>query len=168
MLGCWAALLDTSAYPFCTSQHFLVFLHLDRFEVTRYLFKSQCRDVCPEGFFHSSRRRCEPCAENCLMCSSEDHCLHCSQGHKLRNAQCVPMECSTGERCWQSLVRYKTLSYNLSWRQAWLLMSPSHSPPLCMLKICWMNLGRILLPLLLSTTVTELWLNVSDTTSGDI
>ncbi|KAL6114118.1 pcsk5 [Pungitius sinensis] len=69
----------------------------DKFEVARYLFQSQCRDVCPEGFFHSSRSRCEPCPGNCLMCSSEDHCLHCSQGHKLRNGQCVPMECSTGE-----------------------------------------------------------------------
>ncbi|KAK9523367.1 hypothetical protein VZT92_019778 [Zoarces viviparus] len=69
----------------------------DKFEVARYLFQSQCRDVCPEGFFHSSRRRCEPCPADCIVCSSADHCLHCSTGHKLRSGQCVPLECSAGE-----------------------------------------------------------------------
>ncbi|KAA8592193.1 hypothetical protein FQN60_017648 [Etheostoma spectabile] len=69
----------------------------DKFGVARYLFQSQCRDVCPEGFFHSSRRLCEPCPADCIICSSADHCLHCSPGHKLRNGQCVALECSSGE-----------------------------------------------------------------------
>ncbi|KAM9360686.1 proprotein convertase subtilisin/kexin type 5-like [Symphorus nematophorus] len=69
----------------------------DKFGVARYLFHHQCRDVCPEGFFHSARRRCEPCAAECIICTAEEHCLHCSPGHKLRNAHCVPLECSAGE-----------------------------------------------------------------------
>uniref|UniRef100_A0A7N6B092 P/Homo B domain-containing protein n=1 Tax=Anabas testudineus TaxID=64144 RepID=A0A7N6B092_ANATE len=70
----------------------------DRFGMARYLFQGQCRHVCPEGFFHSARSRCEPCPADCIMCTAADRCLHCSPGHKLRNGQCVPLECSAGER----------------------------------------------------------------------
>ncbi|XP_049434017.1 proprotein convertase subtilisin/kexin type 5b isoform X1 [Epinephelus fuscoguttatus] len=69
----------------------------DKFGGPRYLYQSQCRDVCPEGFFSSSRKRCEHCPTDCIICSSAEHCLHCSPGHKLRNGQCVPLECSAGE-----------------------------------------------------------------------
>uniref|UniRef100_A0A3Q3MWA6 Proprotein convertase subtilisin/kexin type 5b n=1 Tax=Mastacembelus armatus TaxID=205130 RepID=A0A3Q3MWA6_9TELE len=69
----------------------------DRFGVSRYLYQGQCRDVCPEGFFHSARRRCDPCPAHCIICTAADRCLHCSPGHKLRNGQCVPLECSAGE-----------------------------------------------------------------------
>ncbi|KAM8760711.1 proprotein convertase subtilisin/kexin type 5-like [Acanthopagrus schlegelii] len=68
----------------------------DKFGVARYLFQNQCRDACPEGFFHSSRSRCEPCPADCIICTA-DHCLHCGPGHKLRNGQCVPLECRPGE-----------------------------------------------------------------------
>lgn len=83
-----------------SSTHFpLYFLpHSDRFGVPRYLFQSQCRDVCPEGFFSSKRKLCEPCSENCAICGAADHCFHCGPGHKLRNGQCIPLECSAGER----------------------------------------------------------------------
>lgn len=76
--------------------HFLP--HSDKFGDPRYLFQGQCRDVCPEGFFHSKRKLCEPCSENCAICVAADRCLHCGPGHKLRNGQCIPLECSTGER----------------------------------------------------------------------
>ncbi|XP_061789194.1 proprotein convertase subtilisin/kexin type 5b isoform X2 [Nerophis lumbriciformis] len=69
----------------------------DMFDVTRYLFRGQCRDVCPEAFFHSTRKRCEPCAADCVACTSPSRCLRCSPGHKLREGKCVPLECSTGE-----------------------------------------------------------------------
>ncbi|KAI4821159.1 hypothetical protein KUCAC02_029106, partial [Chaenocephalus aceratus] len=69
----------------------------DKFNVARYLFHNQCRDVCPEGFFHSRWRRCEACPADCIICSSADHCLHCGPGHQLRDSKCVPLECSAGQ-----------------------------------------------------------------------
>ncbi|KAG8011985.1 Proprotein convertase subtilisin/kexin type 5 [Nibea albiflora] len=69
----------------------------DKFGVARYLFKGQCRDACPEGHFHSPRKQCEPCPSDCLVCTAEDRCLRCSPGHRLKNGQCVPLECSAGE-----------------------------------------------------------------------
>ncbi|XP_071385584.1 proprotein convertase subtilisin/kexin type 5-like [Centroberyx affinis] len=69
----------------------------DRFGVDRYQFQGQCRDVCPEGFFHSWRRRCEPCPADCTVCTAADHCLHCAPGHKLRDKRCIPLECGAGE-----------------------------------------------------------------------
>uniref|UniRef100_A0A4W6GBR1 Proprotein convertase subtilisin/kexin type 5b n=1 Tax=Lates calcarifer TaxID=8187 RepID=A0A4W6GBR1_LATCA len=84
----------------------------DKFEVARYLFQGQCRDVCPEGFFHSARNRCEPCPEECLICMAADHCLHCSPGHKLRNGHCVPLVCSAGERCRNIHILSLILSYH--------------------------------------------------------
>nr|XP_020458069.1 proprotein convertase subtilisin/kexin type 5-like [Monopterus albus] len=69
----------------------------DRFGVARYLYQSQCRAVCPEGFFHSARRRCEPCPAECIICTAAHHCLHCSQEYKLRNGQCERLKCSEGE-----------------------------------------------------------------------
>ena len=70
----------------------------DKFGVARYLFQGRCRDVCPEGFFHSARKRCEPCPAYCLVCVAADRCLSCSPGHKLRDRRCSPLVCSTGER----------------------------------------------------------------------
>ncbi|XP_068615246.1 proprotein convertase subtilisin/kexin type 5-like, partial [Brachionichthys hirsutus] len=69
----------------------------DKFGVVRYLFHSQCRDVCPEGLFHSSRGKCEPCPEDCVICTATDRCLRCSPGHKLRNGRCVPLACTAGQ-----------------------------------------------------------------------
>ncbi|XP_061623990.1 proprotein convertase subtilisin/kexin type 5b isoform X1 [Phyllopteryx taeniolatus] len=69
----------------------------DMFDVPRYLFGGQCRDVCPEAFFHSVYKRCEPCASDCVACASASRCLSCSPGHKLREEQCFPLECRTVE-----------------------------------------------------------------------
>lgn len=77
---------------------FLFLLHPDRFGMATYLFQGQCRHVCPEGLFHSARRRCEPCPADCVICIAADRCLDCSPGHKLRYGQCVPLECRAGER----------------------------------------------------------------------
>uniref|UniRef100_A0A8D3C3B0 Proprotein convertase subtilisin/kexin type 5b n=1 Tax=Scophthalmus maximus TaxID=52904 RepID=A0A8D3C3B0_SCOMX len=81
----------------------------DKFGEARYFFQGQCRDVCPEGFFHSARSRCEPCPADCIICTAADHCLHCSQGHTPRNGRCVPLECSAGERCTNIDMRRKAL-----------------------------------------------------------
>uniref|UniRef100_A0A671VLW9 Proprotein convertase subtilisin/kexin type 5b n=1 Tax=Sparus aurata TaxID=8175 RepID=A0A671VLW9_SPAAU len=84
----------------------------DKFGDARYLYQSQCRDACPEGFFHSARRRCEPCPDDCIICTA-DHCLRCSPKHRLRNGQCVLLECSTGERSWSSLMTLECML--ISW-----------------------------------------------------
>ncbi|KAM9742841.1 proprotein convertase subtilisin/kexin type 5b isoform 1-T1 [Menidia menidia] len=69
----------------------------DTFGVARYLFQSQCRETCPEKFFHSGRMRCEACPEDCIICAAANHCLRCSPGHKLKDAHCVPLECDKDE-----------------------------------------------------------------------
>ncbi|KAM3611892.1 uncharacterized protein V6R79_025475 [Siganus canaliculatus] len=69
----------------------------DKFGVARYLYQGQCRDTCPEAFYHSAWRRCESCPQDCLVCSASNHCLHCSPGHMLRNGKCVPLQCSEDE-----------------------------------------------------------------------
>ncbi|CAJ1068427.1 proprotein convertase subtilisin/kexin type 5b isoform X1 [Xyrichtys novacula] len=69
----------------------------DKFGESRYLYQGQCRDACPAGFFHSWRKRCEPCSAECVVCSGENHCLQCNPGHKVKNNQCVPLECSPGK-----------------------------------------------------------------------
>lgn len=81
----------------CASCPLFHFSCSDKFGVARYLFQGQCRDVCPEGFFHSARKLCEPCPADCGACVAADRCLSCSPGHKLRDNQCVPLVCSEGE-----------------------------------------------------------------------
>ncbi|XP_035999655.1 proprotein convertase subtilisin/kexin type 5b isoform X2 [Fundulus heteroclitus] len=69
----------------------------DRFDVPRYLFESQCREACPEGFFHSAGMRCEQCPAECISCVAAERCVQCSPGYKLKNSLCVQLECSTGK-----------------------------------------------------------------------
>ncbi|CDQ96658.1 unnamed protein product [Oncorhynchus mykiss] len=69
----------------------------DKFQTDRYHYRGECRDVCPEGFFHSWRKRCEVCSVNCTVCTDFDRCLHCSPSHYLRDGLCVPLECGEGE-----------------------------------------------------------------------
>uniref|UniRef100_A0A674NA07 Proprotein convertase subtilisin/kexin type 5b n=1 Tax=Takifugu rubripes TaxID=31033 RepID=A0A674NA07_TAKRU len=71
----------------------------DKFGVARYLFQGQCRDVCPEGFFHSAGKSCDPCPADCGACAAADRCLSCSPGHKLRDNQCVPLVCRPPKFC---------------------------------------------------------------------
>uniref|UniRef100_A0A3Q2FDF8 Proprotein convertase subtilisin/kexin type 5b n=1 Tax=Cyprinodon variegatus TaxID=28743 RepID=A0A3Q2FDF8_CYPVA len=72
----------------------------DKFGVPRYLFQSQCREACPEGFFHSARMSCEPCPAECIVCAASDRCVQCSMGYTLKYGHCVKLECTltlTGE-----------------------------------------------------------------------
>uniref|UniRef100_A0A8C8JQA3 P/Homo B domain-containing protein n=1 Tax=Oncorhynchus tshawytscha TaxID=74940 RepID=A0A8C8JQA3_ONCTS len=72
--------------------------------IDRYHYRGECRDVCPEGFFHSWRKRCEVCSVNCTVCTDVDRCLHCSPSHYLRDGLCVPLECGEGETPHQQCV----------------------------------------------------------------
>ncbi|MED6255020.1 hypothetical protein ATANTOWER_003600, partial [Ataeniobius toweri] len=69
----------------------------DRFGLPRYLFQDQCREACPEGFFHSAMMRCEPCAAKCINCVAADRCVQCSPEYKIQNGHCVQLKCSTDE-----------------------------------------------------------------------
>ncbi|XP_027889018.1 proprotein convertase subtilisin/kexin type 5b isoform X3 [Xiphophorus couchianus] len=69
----------------------------DRLGEPRYLFQNQCREACPEGFFHSAMMCCEPCPAECVVCTAADRCVQCSSRYRLRNGHCVQLECSTDE-----------------------------------------------------------------------
>lgn len=76
-------------------------LHSDRFGVTRYLFRNECLDVCPEGFHQSVRMRCEPSTYNSTTArlhpscgdGSDADCLSCDEGCKKckQSKQIVPI-----------------------------------------------------------------------------
>ncbi|XP_030622390.1 proprotein convertase subtilisin/kexin type 5b [Chanos chanos] len=69
----------------------------DKFGVERYLFNGQCRETCPEGHFHSGRRTCDPCPENCLVCDSSVRCIHCNASYYPKDGKCLKLECGIGE-----------------------------------------------------------------------
>ncbi|KAM4719585.1 proprotein convertase subtilisin/kexin type 5 [Anableps anableps] len=69
----------------------------DKFGVERYLHQGLCLDACPEAFYHTSKRTCEPCSENCQLCSSPNHCLQCNSSFYVSDGQCVKLECGEGE-----------------------------------------------------------------------
>uniref|UniRef100_A0A6Q2XSN0 P/Homo B domain-containing protein n=1 Tax=Esox lucius TaxID=8010 RepID=A0A6Q2XSN0_ESOLU len=48
----------------------------DKFQTDRYLYGGECREVCPEGFFHSLLRRCEACPVNCSACTGHTFTSH--------------------------------------------------------------------------------------------
>uniref|UniRef100_A0A3B5KST8 Proprotein convertase subtilisin/kexin type 5 n=1 Tax=Xiphophorus couchianus TaxID=32473 RepID=A0A3B5KST8_9TELE len=64
----------------------------DRLGEPRYLFQNQCREACPEGFFHSAMMCCEPCPAECVVCTAADRCVQCSSRYRLRNGHCVQLE----------------------------------------------------------------------------
>uniref|UniRef100_A0A3B3TR78 Proprotein convertase subtilisin/kexin type 5a n=1 Tax=Poecilia latipinna TaxID=48699 RepID=A0A3B3TR78_9TELE len=72
----------------------------DKFGVERYLHQGQCLDACPETFYHTSKRTCQPCSENCRLCSSPNHCLQCNSSFYVSDGRCVKLECGEGrEEC---------------------------------------------------------------------
>lgn len=112
---------------FVKSTFFSLFPCADKFGVLRYLFQGQCRDACPEGFYHSKRKQCEPCSAHCAVCLAEDHCLRCSPGHQLRKGQCVPLECSIGG--WRSSHSYfSCLSKSSSICHGWVSLNMKKVP----------------------------------------
>ncbi|XP_034997609.2 proprotein convertase subtilisin/kexin type 5 [Hippoglossus stenolepis] len=69
----------------------------DKFGVERYLYKGQCLDACPEAFYHTKERSCEPCADQCRLCTSPSHCLGCNSSYYVSDGACVKLECGEGE-----------------------------------------------------------------------
>nr|XP_019937280.1 PREDICTED: proprotein convertase subtilisin/kexin type 5-like [Paralichthys olivaceus] len=69
----------------------------DKFGVERYLYKGQCLDACPEAFYHTKERSCEPCSDHCRLCTSPSHCLRCNSSYYVSDGACVKLECGEGE-----------------------------------------------------------------------
>uniref|UniRef100_A0A8D3A665 SPC3 n=1 Tax=Scophthalmus maximus TaxID=52904 RepID=A0A8D3A665_SCOMX len=69
----------------------------DKFGMERYLFKGRCLDACPEAFYHTKERSCEPCSDHCRLCTSPSHCLKCNSSYYVSDGACVKLECGEGE-----------------------------------------------------------------------
>ncbi|XP_072564200.1 proprotein convertase subtilisin/kexin type 5b isoform X2 [Paramormyrops kingsleyae] len=69
----------------------------DRFGMERYLFRSQCREVCPTAYYHSQSRTCEPCAQNCDLCTTPNRCLKCASHYYLEEGSCTKLTCGEDE-----------------------------------------------------------------------
>ncbi|KAJ8347152.1 hypothetical protein SKAU_G00285530 [Synaphobranchus kaupii] len=69
----------------------------DNFGVERFLFRSQCVNVCPERHFQSEGRTCDPCPENCRACSGPNWCLSCNSSYFPSDGVCTRLECGEGE-----------------------------------------------------------------------
>ncbi|CAL8254264.1 unnamed protein product [Boreogadus saida] len=72
----------------------------DKFGMQRYLLRGECRASCPEGTFHASGGRCEPCAADCAVCAALEFCLRCRPGLSSRDGRCLPLLCADGKRTW--------------------------------------------------------------------
>ncbi|XP_039635568.1 proprotein convertase subtilisin/kexin type 5 [Perca fluviatilis] len=69
----------------------------DKFGLERYLYKGLCVDACPEAFYHTEERSCEPCSDHCWLCSSPTHCLNCNSSYYVSDGVCAKLECGEGE-----------------------------------------------------------------------
>uniref|UniRef100_I3JKW5 Proprotein convertase subtilisin/kexin type 5a n=1 Tax=Oreochromis niloticus TaxID=8128 RepID=I3JKW5_ORENI len=69
----------------------------DKFKVERYLYKGVCLDACPEAFYHTKQRTCEPCVDHCRLCTGPNHCLKCNSSYYVSDGRCVKLECGEGE-----------------------------------------------------------------------
>ncbi|XP_066567230.1 proprotein convertase subtilisin/kexin type 5b isoform X2 [Amia ocellicauda] len=69
----------------------------DKFQNDRYLFKGQCKETCPEGYYHSAEKTCNPCPHKCKVCTSTNRCLKCDSGFYQDNGLCAKLECGVGE-----------------------------------------------------------------------
>uniref|UniRef100_A0A672IDD8 Proprotein convertase subtilisin/kexin type 5a n=1 Tax=Salarias fasciatus TaxID=181472 RepID=A0A672IDD8_SALFA len=69
----------------------------DKFGVERYLHGGRCVDACPEAFYHTAERRCEPCSPHCRRCSGTARCLSCHSPYYVSDGRCAKPECGEGE-----------------------------------------------------------------------
>uniref|UniRef100_A0AAV2IUA6 EGF-like domain-containing protein n=1 Tax=Knipowitschia caucasica TaxID=637954 RepID=A0AAV2IUA6_KNICA len=87
----WTVLKESSGASNCTS------CDTDKFGLDRYLFRGACVDVCPDFFFHTREKSCEPCPAHCSVCSSSSHCLRCNSSYYVSDGLCNKLECGEGE-----------------------------------------------------------------------
>ncbi|KAM6976267.1 proprotein convertase subtilisin/kexin type 5 [Tautogolabrus adspersus] len=69
----------------------------DKFRLERYLYKGLCVDACPEAFYHTKMKSCEPCSDHCRLCTSLNRCLKCNTSYYVSDGVCAKLECGEGE-----------------------------------------------------------------------
>lgn len=69
---------------------------VDKFGMDRYLYGGECVDACPQAYFHTELKACEPCPSHCKVCSSATHCIKCEDSFYLNDAVCNALECGEG------------------------------------------------------------------------
>lgn len=77
---------------------FFSFFFSDKFGMERYLHKGLCLDACPEAFYHTNSRTCEPCSQHCQLCTSPNHCLKCNSSFYVSDGVCEKLECGEGKQ----------------------------------------------------------------------
>ncbi|XP_078711101.1 uncharacterized protein LOC144931064 [Lampetra fluviatilis] len=72
---------------------------VDRAGKQRFLHKRHCRVACPLGFFAEwSSHRCQDCADNCQVCSSQDFCTRCQAPYHVVRGACEEVQtCEAGQ-----------------------------------------------------------------------
>lgn len=60
-------------------------------------------DACPEAFYHTTESTCEPCSENCHVCTGPNHCLKCNSSYYVSDGVCVKLECGEGKRGYRNV-----------------------------------------------------------------
>ena len=80
----------------------------------RYLDHFACVSSCPDSTFVLNSTECVSCLENCVQCSSAEHCTRCSKGLLMEEGKCV-RSCSEGflvsdEECQRCLTGCKSCS----------------------------------------------------------
>eukprot|EP00826_Nyctotherus_ovalis_P061982 TRINITY_DN8888_c0_g2_i3.p1 TRINITY_DN8888_c0_g2~~TRINITY_DN8888_c0_g2_i3.p1 ORF type:complete len:585 (-),score=111.26 TRINITY_DN8888_c0_g2_i3:53-1807(-) len=60
------------------------------FDQSNFYYKGECREECPEGYYHSGRN-CMQCDANCKACNTEKVCTKCHDDHILydKEATCI-------------------------------------------------------------------------------
>lgn len=109
----------------------------DKFRIERYLYKGQCLDACPEAFYHTKERSCEPCSDHCRLCTSPTHCLRCNSSYYVSDGVCAKLECGEGKQG-QSIIYELAFLYLL-----WYTVTQCERWP-------WKALSHACLPLALS------------------
>ncbi|XP_073526785.1 proprotein convertase subtilisin/kexin type 5 isoform X1 [Phyllobates terribilis] len=63
---------------------------------TRYLYKGECKESCPEAYYIEDNR-CAPCPENCQSCKGSKQCVKCLEGYSSVDGVCQELTCPEGE-----------------------------------------------------------------------
>ncbi|CAL8278916.1 unnamed protein product [Merluccius merluccius] len=69
----------------------------DKFRMERYLHEGRCVETCPDSFYHTDTKTCQPCSHHCRLCGGPGRCLACNSSYYLSDGACVKQECGEGE-----------------------------------------------------------------------
>lgn len=86
------------------SFHFAPF-SLDKRGRERFLYRGECRESCPPGYYPDEDHICQPCPDNCELCHSTHVCTRCVRGYYMMpsNHSCQKSECGQGKAALEPL-----------------------------------------------------------------